>query len=198
MTRLAHVLVTGVSLCLVASGCGVIANYPIDRANDLVDIFGAEFYWGQGILANARGTKIVQAGIGAFDGSIASCDKRAIGVASEVRAEGGLPLYYFTTYDRRADMGNRTFDQRVAAIDELGKVKYNLTDPHDRSFYQVGASVAAFIGVGVNVDLLQTLDFVVGLVGLDIGRDDKRHQGVEEPVHGPRLEEISDLPVTNA
>jgi hypothetical protein len=170
----------------------------MDRVNDLTDVVGAEFYWGQGLLANVRGTKLVQVGVGTFDGNIASYDRRAMGVATEMRAEGGFPLYYFTTYDRKSEIGNDVFNQRVADVENPGVGKYNLTDPQDRSFYQVGGTLAAFVGVGVHVDFLQALDFVVGLIGLDIGKDDARFREVQPPVKGPRFERISDLPVTKA
>jgi len=198
MSRLALVLVAACTLSTAASGCGSLASYPMDRLQDLSDVFGGEFYWGQGFLANARGTKVVQLGAGSFDGNIASYDKRAVGVATEIRAEAGLPLYYFTTYDRKSEIGNRVFNERVDEIDVLGVVKYNLTDPQDRSFYEVGVSVAAFAGVGVHVDVLQAIDFVLGIVGLDIGKDDARHRDVQAPVHGPRYQKISELPITKA
>ncbi len=196
MSRLA--VLFGSFLLLTATGCGSIASYPMDRVNDLGDIFSANFYWGQGVLANMRGTKIVQAGVGTFDGNIASWDRRAVGVSRELRAEGGFPFYYFTTYDRKSEIGNPLFNTRIENIENPGEVKFNLTDPDDRAFYQVGVDVAAFVGVGVSVDLLQTIDFVFGIFGLDIGKDDARHQEVQPPVHGPIYEKVSDLPVTKA
>ena len=196
MSRISRFTVSCALLCAMSSGCQSVVDYPVDRAKDFIDIVGVDFYWGQGVLANIRATKLVQAGIGKFDGCHASYATRACGVAEEIRAEAGLPLYYFTMYDRTAtDMSNENFVERLAAETGYGEVKYNLTDPQDRSYYQVGANAAVFVGLGLNVDIFQVLDFGLGIFGLDIGKDDSRYDDVPD-VHGPRFERISDLPVS--
>jgi len=93
MSRIVCFITACVVLGPVGTGCQSVADYPVDRARDFSDVFGVDFYWGQGLLANARATKLVQAGIGKFDGCVASYDKRAAGVKEEMRAEAGVPLY---------------------------------------------------------------------------------------------------------
>ncbi len=127
----------------------------MDRVDDFADIVGAELYRGKGFLANTRGTKLVPAGIGGFDGNIASYDHRAscivqrascsvhraMGVATEARAEGGLPFYCFAACDRRSENGNEAFRQRVASVESPGVVKHDLNDSQGRSFYRAGGSL---------------------------------------------------------
>lgn len=198
-------LVFAVVAAASVSGCGggrtvgqSILDYPRDRAMDLVDVLGFEFYSGQGVLAHVQMTKIAQLGAGTFDGDILRCDRRALGWIQEMRAEAGLPFYYFTIYDRAPHWGNTTLIERIEAMEHLGEVQYSLTDPDDRGFYQVGGRLAVCLGLGAHVDLFQTMDFFMGWLGLDIGRDDVRHQVQPdvERVTGPRYEPVGSRPIS--
>ncbi|HLU47062.1 MAG TPA: hypothetical protein VK116_03225 [Planctomycetota bacterium] len=193
-----------VLLLYSATGCAgrsigqAIVDYPIDRAADLIDILGFDLYWGRGVLAQAQATKVVQAGAGTFDGKILKYARRSIGISQELRAEAGLPLYYFTAYDRKAVAGNERFLENHADLEGLGEAHYNLTDPNDRGFYEVGGRAAVFVGVGVSFDVLQLADFFVGFFGADIGNDDRRHQAdpTNEPIENPRYKGPGDRPIS--
>jgi hypothetical protein len=192
------------------SGCGgrsvaqSIVDYPIDRAKDLMDVIGFEFYWGQGLLAQAQATKFAQIGAGTFDGEILSYRCRSLGAANELRAEAGLPLYYFAAYDRSPIFGiTDAYLESHKDKTGLGEVHYSLTDPNDRGFYEVGGRLTAFLGVGLWVDVLQACDFFAGFVGADIGRDDRRHMDEDPddsprpaPIRGPWYKGPSDRPLS--
>lgn len=182
------------SLALPASlvlGC----TYLSDRGRDLTDCGGVEFYAGQGGLVNARATKLVQAGLGAFDGDIVHCGRRAIAGTEEIRAEAGIGPYYYTVYDRTLDWVKGSQRNWASDPNEYGKVHWNPRDPNDRRFYEIGVSVAAFLGVGVNVDLFQIFDFVLGIFTIDIGKDDACNREVPD-VGDPRYKPIGERPLT--
>lgn len=191
------------TLCLVGVvtvGCQNVGDYFEDRGKDFTDIVSLELYWGQGIVANARMTKVAQMGVGAFDGDILKYSRRAFGVVEEARAEAGVPFYYFTAYDRQVLRGNEEFLARhedPAHLARLGVAQYNLTDSDDRGFYEFGGSAAFFVGLGLGVDLLQILDFTTGWFLVDIGRDDIRNSGRDD-VSNPRFEPIGDTPISGA
>lgn len=182
-------------VCLVttSTGCEAILDYPVDRAKDLVDVIGLELYWGQGVVAHAQATKMVQLGLGTFDGDVMKYHRRVAGMVEEMRAEAGFPLYYFTIYDRKPLTENPEFLEQQ--LEGLGEVHYSLTDPHDRGFYDIGATLVAFFGVGVSIDLYQTLDFMTGWLGVDIGRDDARNHK-RKPVANPRYKSTAETPIS--
>lgn len=194
MSRSCRLLVIAFWAVVTPTGCSVL-HYPVDRAKDLVDVVGFDLYWGQGVIAHAQATKMVQLGVGSFDGNILKIHNRAIGVVEEIRSEAGLPFYYFTVYDRKAVAGNDKFLKRHREITGLGEVQYNLADPQDRGFYAVGANLALFIGAGVDVDLFQALDFMTGWLFFDLGRDDYRNRD-REPVENPRYKGTGDRPIS--
>jgi hypothetical protein len=197
MSRFAFLLLTISFLSFLNVGC-VVGDYFGDRFQDFSDVASCELYWGQGIQVNGRITKVAQMGLGAFDGDALKYNRRAVGVVEEMHAEAGVPLLYFTAYDRKVLRGNEEFVSRhedPEHVAKLGKAHYNLTDPHDRGFYEVGAHLTAFVGVGASVDILQTLDFVLGWMLIDIGRDDTWSED-REPVANPRYEAIGDTPVS--
>ena len=174
-------------------GCQAILDYPVDRAKDFVDVVGFDIYWGQGVVVHGQMTKLAQVGLGSFDGDILKCHRRACGVVEEMRSEGGLPFYYFTAYDRKIRLGNTRFwSQDLSGI---GEVHYNLKDPNDRGFYEFGATLGVMVGLGFDIDLLQTLDFMTGWFGIDFGRDDARNKG-RQRVENPRYKSVDQQPVS--
>jgi hypothetical protein len=196
MSRFACWLAWAITLS-TAVGCETLVNYPVDRAMDLADVAGINFYWGQGGLAHARATKIVQGGVGAFDGDIFKLGNRSYGLVEEMRSEAGLPLFYFTAYDRKPvpECSSALFVTENSNLEGLGKAHYNLTDKQDRGFYELGIDVALFAGVGFSIDFFQVLDFTLGWVGIDIAKDDARHSS-RQRVKNPRYEGIKGTPVT--
>lgn len=187
-----------VTVVATSAGCETIKNYPVDRAKDFVDMVGFNLYWGQGFIAQGRMTKIAQMGVGSFDGEIVKYQRRALGVVEELRSEAGVPLFYFTAYDRCIPPGRfatETFRKQHQQMTGLGAVHYNLRDPNDRGFYEVGADVAVFLGLGVNVDVYQVMDFVIGWFGIDIGKDDARHRH-RKPVANPRYQGVEKTPLS--
>jgi hypothetical protein len=178
-----------------------VGDYFGDRAKDLGDVVGLDVYWGQGILAHGRATKFAQMGAGIFDGDILKYRRRAAGIVDEMRSEGGVPLYYYTAYDRAVRSGTEEFLRRHEDphhLARLGKAQYSLTDPHDRGFYEVGIDAALFVGLGLSVDIFQTFDFVLGWFLIDLGRDDSWNED-REPVSGPRYyKPIKETPISGA
>ena len=187
-----------VFLCMMAAasvGCSAIVNYPVDRANDLIDIVGFDVYWGQGVVLHGQATKLAQLGVGSFDGDILKYHRCSFGVMEEIRSEAGLPLYYFSIYDRKPRVGNQLFLDQYRKTKGLGKVHYSLIDPHDRGFYEMGATVVLFAGVGFSLDVFQSLDFIMGWIGIDIARDDARNKN-RPRVGNPRYESAAELPIS--
>lgn len=180
-----------VSLMVLSSGCA----YVHDRVNDLTDIGGVKILAGRGARVAASFNNEKAIGVGYYDFRKYGWDGRSFGVW----ADSGQDAVVNAERDFEALRG--TAGAYCLETEILGSRDEN----HDHilpamTFRNVGdvqLTLAAMLGVEVNVSPLQILDFVLGWVCFDIGDDDchwgkKNASWIDDHQHGHTHEEAAD------
>ena len=166
-------------LAILAAGCALpnsIGSYLDNRRNDLIDAAHVDF-------SSLNAGAVAYAGPFLFGFDYLS-GLRAGGAASTLQIGLGGPRFL----DRKG----------LAAGILLPAVRWNeqnaVIGPRPKqapSGMSAGASAGLIVGLGAEVDLLELIDFAVGLVCLDPGNDDQN-------VQRPDLEKLVPPPPTPA
>jgi len=144
-------------------------DYFRNRWYDLLDIIDFSFGAGPGFLVNVRATKIFQLVGGYSDAWQVGMRGRSFGVWREKRHEAGISLLYYQKVSRERITGwVESFRSEEMDLDTSEVYANN----NDRAFTGVGVTVHAGIFVNVNVRPMQALDFILGLMTIDMLDDD--------------------------
>ena len=141
--------------------------YLENRGLDLLDIVSARIAVGPGLLAHARATRWIAAGIGALGKPEpwGGFELKKYGLGWSLR-EGGLWT------ERRAEIGISTFYYCDTEAHLLGGNR-ELFEPESRGMFDIGAELHfLLVGAAAEVRPDQAIDFVVGLFGYDLLDDD--------------------------
>jgi hypothetical protein len=135
-----------------------------DQFLDLADIVTVNLNAGEGLLVNARPTKLAQVGGGHFNGVKFGWNQRAVGFWREHRTEGGASVLYYTDAEFVPVHGTRTlFDQGYVIED------FTILHNEDRHWLDIGASAhLLYLGGDVNVSPKEVFDFVLGLINIPL------------------------------
>lgn len=175
--------------------------YVKDRFNDFVDIFRLRFgvpRTGRGYGAKARVTTLAQAGYVRYDGHYFGIDRRAAGLFSEDRLEGGASIIYGSRQEMRGEWGNEYLrgDTQWSVVEDR-RILRNLPhwDDGRQRYLSAGAEVATpLLAVDAGVYPEEALDFVLGFLTIDVYTDD---QLFEDSRPGPRFRRPTTLPVAD-
>jgi hypothetical protein len=149
-----------------------ILLYLPDRVLDLCDIVSFDVNFGGGVYANLHMTRAVQAGGGFRSvGGIGWHDDRSLGAESQ--KEAGLNAVAFGTQaysaTRVGTSGIQETSEGMAGFHRPSDLLYQ----EYRDYWAVGAAVTvAFVGVDIDLHPIQVVDFLTGIVGIDIANDD--------------------------
>lgn len=142
-----------------------IGCYPVNRVGDLLDMFSLQLGFGFGLHVNGHATRAAQVGFGGTAVSRFGFDGRQGGLCNESKAEFSLLPFSWESFRRSNAFGG--FGDY--SIPEDSATLYRL----HRDYAGVGAeATAAIVNVGAEAHPIEVLDFVVGLVGLDLCSDD--------------------------
>jgi len=120
-----------------------ILYYPLNRVNDVLDIFRLNIGFGYGFGINVRATELLEVGVGQYESIRFGMKGRVLGTYEENICEGGVGF--------------------------LGWVGGCL----QRDPSEVGADIhLGIIGVQAAVSLVEVVDAVTSVFGLDIQGDD--------------------------
>ena len=134
-------------LLLSTAGC----TSTRDRLNDLTDVVHVHYSAASGgVLLNLGPAQFGFFGIHGGFGALGLGGVRGYGLAGD--ASGFLIPFHVATYD------------------EDGGGHYSSKWP---GWGSVGLELAAFVGIGVRLDIVEFADFVVGFAGLDFAGDDE-------------------------
>lgn len=172
--------------------------YAKDRFNDFVDIFRLRLgvpRTGRGYGAKARVTTLAQAGYVRYDGNYFGIDRRAAGLFSEDRIEGGASIIYGSRQEMRGEWGNEYLrgDTQWSTVEDR-RILRNLPhwDDGRQRYLSAGAEVATpLLAVDAGVYPEEALDFVLGFFTIDFYTDD---QLFEDSRPGPRFRRPTTLP----
>lgn len=142
---------------IIASLSGCAVGYWADRAADLTDVAHVDLTgWSLGLAANVGPAIAGAHGISGPDGDGLRF-KLGLGGIETSKTSGGQTglVFPFTKY-RSTTRGDKV---------------YGTTGP---GLGSVGFDLGAFYGVGAHVDVVELLDFLLGLAGCDILDDDLR------------------------
>ena len=173
-----------------------VGIYAKDRFLDALDIVQADLSVGDGVIANAHFTKVLQAGGGYMNyGTRWGFLRRSAGLWSDDRVEGGVACgfnLYWVNLNRVPVWGTSTLFEQGFSYEGP-----DYRDNHDRHWSDIGAQLHVFVaGLNLNVSPFEAADFVAGIFALpsiyasplspemDLGDDDTR----------ARLREKYDLP----
>ena len=149
-----------------------IALYPVDRFGDLLDVFSAQAYLGIMAYVNVWGTHALDAGGGISTGvGLGLLDGGSIGFES--RAETGMSFLFFgASAIGGARAGSHGVDTTATAHAGLNSPKLAVYQEF-RDYWGMGFDLGlAVLGIRAEIHPLQILDFMTGLVGIDICNDD--------------------------
>ncbi|MHC4663150.1 MAG: hypothetical protein ACYS8W_15925 [Planctomycetota bacterium] len=162
----------------VKTGENAIFTYFKDRLYDFIDIFGFKGAIGEGLLFNVRGTKLLQVGAGAIDGEKFGFKGRELGYWHEWRGEVGVSLFYINTARKTPLIANEFLFDEYKRTRHMSKEDIDIYRNDDRHWADIG--VTLHLGfVGFDFDLFRIkefFDFLVGIVTLDITKDDTRNR----------------------
>lgn len=166
---------------LFTTGCGPARTYFKDRALDFWDCFQIEVTVGPGILANARVTKLAQAGWGFYEVEKVGFFGRQAGHWYEKRNEVGLSIFYLNSNYKAPIEGNSYL---MRYFDKLGEERFDnsadIAQDMDRHWEDVGFVIHPLkMGLDIAWRNLEFFDFLSGWFLLDISYDDTRH--ISEP-----------------
>lgn len=153
---------------ILSSGC----SYLKDRGKDALEIIDLSGGFSMGVEANARVTKPLQLGFGAYSGYWAGLKEGLFTTWEEDRAEMGLPFFYFHEIQRS---GDRLVGIRHPLPGEQGYDEYlnDLFLINDRGFFEIGATAnLIFFGLNVGLETAELFDFLSGLFTWDPLKDD--------------------------
>jgi hypothetical protein len=148
------------------TGAEKVGIYAKDRFLDFCDVFTGDLSVGDGVLANARITKFLQAGGGYMNwGHRWGLLKRSAGAWSDDRVEGGVACgfnLYWVDLERVPVWGTSTL-----FVHEFAYEGPDYLDNHDRHWSDIGATLHLFwIGLNVNASPYEAFDFVAGIFAL--------------------------------
>lgn len=173
-------------------------QYGKDRFNDFVDIFRLRVgvpRTGRGYGVKARATTLAQAGYVRYDGHYFGIDRRAAGLFSEDRLEGGASIIYGSRQEMRGEWGNEYLrgDTQWSVVEDR-RILRNLPhwDDGRQRYLSAGAEVATpLLAVDAGVYPEEALDFLLGFFTIDVYTDD---QLFEDSRPGPRFRRPTTLP----
>lgn len=146
-----------------------VGRWFMNRWWDLIDIADFSVGVGPGFLVHVRATKLAQAIGGWSESWRVGFRGRSAGVWKEKRKEAGISLLYYQRVERERIAGwiesMRAEEMDLDTAEVYGGDK-------DRSFTGVGFTVHAGILVDVNLRPMQAVDFVLGLMTIDVLDDD--------------------------
>ncbi len=167
---------------------GPLARYFEDRFLDFWDILGFKFHMGTGLLVNARATKFAQAGLGFIDGDKFGFKGRELGYWYEWRGEIGVSVFYINTAKKDPIIGNKFLFEaaRAAETEEVSDIDIFRDDDRDR--WDIGVTVhALFIGIDIEFRTKEFFDFLLGIVTLDMCKDDTKNRLRKMQATSPEL-----------
>ena len=151
-----------------------LERYLVDRLLDALDCFIANVSAGPGVIINARGTKLGQAGIGMAKINRLGFVGRRFGRWAENRTEIGVSLLYLSNSHLKPLVYNRfLYDWCVnCRADEVTDI--DMFRNYDRDFFDVAVTVhILFAGFELGFRLREFADFLLGLFTVDFQGDDK-------------------------
>jgi hypothetical protein len=161
---------------------GPLATYFDDRVLDFMDWFPIpfrmRFSMGPGILVHAMATKVAQAGIGFVeDGDKFGFKGRQVGYWRESRGEIGASVFYLSTTRKELLVGNRfLFEAMRQPVPEAAE-DIDVFRNDDRDFCDIGVTVHAFFfGFDLDLPLREFADFWLGILTLDMQKDDTKNR----------------------
>ncbi|GAB4323395.1 MAG: hypothetical protein Kow0059_18750 [Candidatus Sumerlaeia bacterium] len=160
-----------------------VAQYFIDRGNDLLDIVRLRIgvpHKAHAFGVKARVTSLAQLGFVWFEGAQYGLDRRALGQWHEGRTEGGVSLAYFSNVQNESGWGNRFLraDDPWTTFQARGIVRNDLYwDDGRRHPLSIGAELQTGILPGLDLGIYpgEVLDFLFGFLTLDYWDDDGLH-----------------------
>lgn len=203
--------------CLCA-GCGTTdpvtqretLGYVPARFYDFLDIMQLNL----GIDSNVSlfasvAVEPIALGGGLYESQKVGMDGRKVGQWKETRAEMNLAIESYVRYEKVPNWGNRYLKDafysphknvlkgKEVFYEEWG-FSHRLWD-HENRFLDISAEVHLIaLGLDIGVSLVETLDFIAGLIGLDVISDDDWYQPVPErkvPFFGEEEESEEDAVV---
>jgi hypothetical protein len=142
-------------------------RYLSARGLDLLDIVSARIAMGPGLLAHARATRFIAAGVGLLGKPEpwGGFEFKKYGLGWVLR-EGGLWT------ERRAEIGISTFYYCESEPHLLGGNRATF-EPESRGLFDFGGELHLFlVGAAAEVRPDEAIDFVTGLFGFDLLDDD--------------------------
>jgi hypothetical protein len=139
-----------------------VATVFKDFALDLFDIFQLDLSGGEGLLVNARATKLAQVGAGHEDVGKFGWNQRSLGLWRERRTEGGLSVLYYTDTAMVPMHGTSTLFDRGYQIED-----WTILHNEDHHWLDFGATAhVLFVGADANVSPKEAVDWAVGLLNI--------------------------------
>ena len=150
-------------------------DYLFERARDFADIFRARVAVPEepsSFALKVRATSLLQLGAVRFDGRLYGMDQRQMGPWDQTRREVGASLLYFSSvqsepWTPECPTGERAYDPDF--------LHYNGWDDGRNRPFSLGLMVQPFFLPGVDLGLYpsEAVDFALGLVGVDMLKDDR-------------------------
>ncbi len=162
---------------------GGVGTYFKDRGNDILDILrfraGAP-YEGKAFGLKARATALAQLGYVDWEGKYAGINRRGIGIIDERRREGGVSLAYISFNEMEPVAGNKYLMGNNEWTENRDR-RIIRNEPHwddgRQRHLSFGAELATpLFGIDVGVYPEEALDLVLGILTIDILRDDELRQ----------------------
>jgi len=167
------------ALALVLTSCAGLQ----DTWKDATEVFDLSLTTGGGFDLNVRATESFQLGLGSHIGdTYGLIDGRLVHVR-EQRHELGVSMLHW--YEYRRDGRGKVLDIRHPRWGDPGFEEYSMS-PHmltDREPFDLGAGLhVGYLGFNTALHLSQLADFITGLVGYDLLKDDAFSRSREELV----------------
>jgi hypothetical protein len=153
-----------------------------DRLVDLGEVLEVSIQAGPGMHLAGRITEVVQVGMGSFSGTSYGWKEGLLVMAREQRHEVGVSLLHTYEYRRAVEYGS-PLDVNHPRFGDPGYRRYpwSLVQRSDRRLLDVGLSGhLALLGFDLTLRLDELADFVTGLVGFDLLRDDSYVPSLQE------------------
>lgn len=166
-------LLTAVAI-LSAAGCG--GNYWANRGDDLRDILRLNGGVGPGLALHGRVSRVPQVGAGYYTALKWGMVGEEYGQWYEHRMDANL-ITGFGTSERTRVLGNIVNHPHT-----LGKkCDWSLGD-NNRRWGEIELNAwLVFFGAEAGVDVIEAVDFVVGIFGIDLTDDDNAGEKPPEP-----------------
>lgn len=165
-----------------SDGIGVlegIGTYFMDRGNDLLDIFRLRLHLpehARGLGIKARATVLAQLGFVWYRGETIGMERRAIGIHSERRTEGGVSVFYGSLNEMEPLHGNSYFMANSSWSNvEDRRIVRNLPYWDDGRMRPLGIGaevVTPILGLDAGIYPEEAIDFVLGWFFIDAIFDD--------------------------